>query len=183
LKKEREALRKQAAADHEDSDGSLGSPASTSLEDHFEALSIPEESEGEQSVSPRASSPTFGASASQHHRPSLAHQDTSIYSGLSQCRTSKSTPAMLNQGQTTPPWELPQNTISQHTGPPITPEVKISGSTLTRNAGQDVDADSSPTPDADATPRPLHPSPNLDPEHTPRPAERHRSDLSFAFKR
>jgi serine/threonine-protein kinase RIM15 len=29
----------------EDSDGSLGSPASTSLEDRFEALSIPEESE------------------------------------------------------------------------------------------------------------------------------------------
>ncbi|KXG51936.1 CheY-like superfamily [Penicillium griseofulvum] len=183
LKKEREALRKQAAADHEDSDGSLGSPASTSLEDHFEALSIPEESEGEQSVSPRASSPTVGASVSQHHRPSLAHQDTSIYSGLSQCRTSKSTPTMLNQGQTTPPWDLPQSTSSQPTGPPITPEVKISGSTLTRNAGQDVEPDSSPTPDADATPRPLHPSPNLDPEHTPRPAERHRSDLSFAFKR
>ncbi|KAJ5190057.1 CheY-like superfamily [Penicillium cf. griseofulvum] len=183
LKKEREALRNQSAADHEDSDGSLGSPASTSLEDHFEDLSIPEESEGEESVSPRASSPRFGASASQHHRPSLAHQDASIYSGLAQCRTSKTSPTVLNQGQTTPPWDLPQRTISQPTGPPITPEVKISGSSLTRDAGQDVDTDNSPTPDADATPRPLHPSPSLDPEQTPRPAERHRSDLSFAFKR
>ncbi|KAJ5521140.1 CheY-like superfamily [Penicillium fimorum] len=177
LKKEREALRNQASADHEDSDGSLGSPASTSLEDHFEALSIPEESEGEESVSPRASSPRFGASASQHHRPSLAHQDTSIYSGLSQSRTSKSSPPALSHGHTTPPWDLRQTTISHQTGPPITPEVKISGTALAR------DADCSPTPDADATPRPLHPSPSLDPEQTPRPAGRHRSDLSFTFKR
>ncbi|KAJ6127708.1 hypothetical protein N7471_008925 [Penicillium samsonianum] len=186
LKKEREALRNQAAesADNEDSDGSLGSPASTSLEDRFEALSIPEESEGEESPSPRTSPPRFGASASQYHRPSLAHQDTSIYSGLSQCTTtSKPSPAVLSQGQTTPPWDLPQSTICHPTAPPITPEVKISGSALTRDADSGVDADFSPTPDADATPRPLHPSPNLDPEQTPRPAERHRSDLSFAFKR
>ena len=90
---------------------------------------------------------------------------------------------MLSQGQTTPPWDLPQNTLSHPTGLPITPEVKISGSALTRDADSNVDADCSPTPDAEATPRPLHPSPNLDPEETPRPVERHRSDLSLTFKR
>ncbi|KAJ5817452.1 CheY-like superfamily [Penicillium robsamsonii] len=183
LKKEREALRNQASADHEDSDGSFGSPANTSQEDHFEALSIPEESEGEESVSPRASSPRFGASASQHHRPSLAHQDTSIYSGLSRSRTSQTSPPVLSQGQTTPPWELPPRITSHQPGPPITPEVKLSGNALARDADSGVDADCSPTPDADATPRPLHPSPSLDPEQTPRPAERHRSDLNFIFKR
>ncbi|KAJ5153582.1 CheY-like superfamily [Penicillium coprophilum] len=183
LKKEREALRNQASADHEGSDGSLGSPVSTSLEDHFEALSIPEESEGEESVSPGASSPRFGASASQPHRPSLVHQDTSIYSGPSRRRTSKTSSPPLSQGQTTPPWDLPQSNISHQTSLPITPEVKISGNTVTRDADSGVDADCSPTPDADATPRPLHPSPSLDPEQTPRPVERNRSDLSFTFKR
>ncbi|KAJ5966654.1 hypothetical protein N7501_002902 [Penicillium viridicatum] len=185
LKKEREALRNQAAesANNEDSDGSLGSPASTSLDDRFEALSIPEESEGEEPPSPRTSPSRFAASASQHHRPSLGHQDTSIYSGHSQCCTSTTSPAMLSQGQTTPPWDLPQSTLPHSTAPPITPEVKISGSALTRDADSTVDADCSPTPDAEATPRPLHPSPNLDPEETPRPAERHRSDLSLTFKK
>ncbi|CAG8902441.1 unnamed protein product [Penicillium egyptiacum] len=185
LKKEREALRNQAAecAETEDSDGSLGSPASASLEDRFEALSIPEESEGEEPASPRTSPPRFRSSASQHRRPSLAHQDTSIYFGPSQCTTSQTSVAVLSEGQTTPPWDLLQGSISPPTAPPITPEVKISGSALTRDAGSGVDADSSPTPDAEATPRPLHPSPDLDPEQTPRPAERHRSDLSLKFKR
>ncbi|CAI7612758.1 unnamed protein product [Penicillium discolor] len=185
LKKEREALRNQAAesANNEDSDGSLGSPASTSLDDRFEALSIPEEWEGEEPPSPRTSPSRFAASASQHHRPSLGHQDTSIYSGHSQRCTSTTSPAMLSRGRTTPPWDLPPSTLSHPTGPPITPEVKISGSALTRDADSSVDADCSPTPDAEATPRPLHPSPDLDPEETPRPAERHRSDLGLAFKR
>ncbi|KAJ5462146.1 hypothetical protein N7530_010351 [Penicillium desertorum] len=185
LKKEREALRNQAtgSAEIEDSDGSLGSPASTSLEDRFEALSIPEESEGEEPASPRTSPPRLRASASRPHRPSLAHQDTSIYSGPSRCTTSQTSPAVLNQGQTTPPWDLPQSGISDPTALPITPEVKISGSALMRDAGSGEDADCSPTPDAEATPRPLHPSPDLDPEQTPRPPERHRSDLSFTFKR
>ncbi|KAF4772057.1 hypothetical protein HAV15_005055 [Penicillium sp. str.  len=185
LKKEMEALRNQAAesANNEDSDGSLGSPASTSLDDRFEALSIPEEPESEEPPSPRTSPSRFAASASQHHRPSLGHQDTSIYSGHSQRCTSTTSPAMLSQGQTTPPWDLPQSTLSHPTGPPITPEVKISGSALIRGADSSVDADCSPTPDAEATPRPLHPSPDLDPEETPRPAERHRSDLGLTFKR
>ncbi|KAJ6010245.1 hypothetical protein N7499_004351 [Penicillium canescens] len=175
LKKEREALRNQGdSAYNEESDRSLGSPASTSLEDRFEGLSIPEESEGDDQIGPR-DSPTpsrSGPSTSQHRRPSLSHQDTSIYSGSPASKPS--------QGQTTPPWELAQG-IPHFSGPPITPEVKISGNTLDSGSGPDTDF--SPTPDPDATPRPLHPSPSLDPEQTPRPHERHRSDLSSAFKR
>jgi serine/threonine-protein kinase RIM15 len=184
LKKEREALRYQGAesADNEDSDGSLGSPASTSLEDRFEALSIPEESEGEEPVSPRNSPPRSGGPF-QHHRPSLGHQDTSIYSGIPHNRTSKTSSARLSQGQTTPPWDLPQSTTFHLAAPPITPEVKVSSSSLTPDAGSGMDTDCSPTPDSESTPRPLHPSPGLDPEQTPRPSERHRSDLSSAFKR
>jgi serine/threonine-protein kinase RIM15 len=186
LKKEREALRYQAAesADIEDSDGSLGSPASTSLEERFEALSIPEESEGEEPASPRDSPPGSG-DPFQHNRPSLGHQDTSIYSEVVHQRTSKASPARLSQGQTTPPWNLPQNTTSHRAAPPITPEVKVSGNCLTPEAGSGVDTECSPspTPDSEATPRPLHPSPSLDPEQTPRPPERHRSDLSSAFRR
>ncbi|KAJ5765968.1 uncharacterized protein N7511_003584 [Penicillium nucicola] len=175
LKKEREALRNQGDSGYnEESDGSLGSPASTSLEDRFEGLSIPEESEGDESIDPKDSpSPSVpGPSASQHRRPSLAHHDTSIYSGSPASKTSK--------GHTTPPWELTQPT-SRASGPPITPEVKISG--LAFDSGSGPDTDCSPTPDSEATPRPLHPSPSLDPEHTPRPSERHRSDLSSVFKR
>jgi serine/threonine-protein kinase RIM15 len=184
LKKEREALRYQGAesADNEDSDGSIGSPASTSLEDRFEALSIPEEWEGEEPVSPRDSPPRSG-DPFQQHRPSLEHQDTSIYSGIAHHRTSKASSASLSQGQTTPPWDLPQSTASHLAAPPITPEVKVSGSFLTPDAGSGPDTDCSRTPDSDATPRPLHPSPGPDPEQTPRPPGRHRSDLSSAFKR
>ncbi|KAJ5781354.1 hypothetical protein N7457_006514 [Penicillium paradoxum] len=184
LKKEREALRSQGAefVDNEGSEGSLGSPASTSLEDRFEAVSIPEESEDEEQLSPRHSPSGSGPLAFQHHRPSLAHQDTSIYSGHSQHRQSISSPPMLNQGQKTPPWDLAQCT-SHPAAPPITPEVKISGNVLTPEAGSGADTDCSPTPDSEATPRPLHPSPSPDPEQTPRPAERHRPDLTFTFKR
>ena len=186
LKKEREALRYQGteSADNADSDGSLGSPASMSLEDRFEALSIPEESEGEEPLSPLDCPPRSGGPF-QHHRPSLGHQDTSVYPGIAHHRTSKTSPARLSQGQTTPPWNLPQSTTCHLAAPPITPEVKVSGNSLTPDAGSGVDTDCSPspTPDSEATPRPLHPSPSLDPEQTPRPSERHRSDLSSAFKR
>jgi serine/threonine-protein kinase RIM15 len=175
LKKEREALRNQGdSAYNEESDRSLGSPASMSLDDRFEGLSIPEESEGDDQIGPR-DSPTpsrSGPSTSQHRRPSLSYQDTSIYSGSPASKTS--------QGQTTPPWELAPGT-PHLSGPPITPEVKISGNALDSGSGPDTDF--SPTPDSEATPRPLHPSPSLDPEHTPRPPERHRSDLSSAFRR
>lgn len=176
LKKEREAFRIQAgeSADNEGSEGSLGSPASTSLEERFEALSIPEESEGEEQVNSRDSPSASDPFALQHRRPSLAHQDTSIYSGVSQHCMSKTS--------TTPPWDLPPS-ISHSEAPPITPEVKISGHALTPDTGSGADTDCSPTPDSEATPRPLHPSPTLDPEQTPRPTARHRSDLSFALKR
>ncbi|CAI7600377.1 unnamed protein product [Penicillium bialowiezense] len=182
LKKEREALRNLGtpSVDNEDSDGSLGSPANTSLGDRFEALSIPEESEGEEPLSPRDSPPVSGGPFSSH-RPSMAHQDTSIYSGSPYHPASKTSPVALGQGQTTPPWDMPQST-SQLTGP-ITPEVKISGTSLGSDGASGPDAEFSPTPDSEATPRPLHPSPGPDPEQTPRPSERHRSDLSLAFKR
>ncbi|KAJ5334400.1 uncharacterized protein N7506_008183 [Penicillium brevicompactum] len=167
LKKEREALRNLGgqSVDNEDSDGSLGSPASTSLGDRFEALSIPEEWEGEEPLSPRDSPPVSGGPFSPH-RPSLAHQDTSIHSGSPYNRASQTSPGTLGQGQTTPPWDLPQDTTSQSTGP-ITPEVKISGTSLTPDAATGRDAECSPTPDSEATPRPLHPSPDPDPEQTP----------------
>lgn len=167
LKKEREALRNRGEGDA-DSDGPLGSPASTSLEDRFEGLSIPEESETEEPMSPGHSPPRENqSSSSQNRRPSLTHQNSSIYSGPTS-RPSVKTGS--DSGQTTPPWELSSDTPN-----PITPEVKVSGSRLTTDTGTDTDC--SPTPDAEATPRPLHPSPNLDPEETPRAPERYRSDL------
>ncbi|CAG8944409.1 unnamed protein product [Penicillium salamii] len=184
LKKEREALRNLGApsVDNEDSEGSLGSPASTSIEDRFEALSIPEESEGDESLGPR-DSPPRSSGPFESHRPSLAHQDTSIYSGAPDHRPAQTGPMTSSRGQTTPPWDLGQRTTLRLPAP-ITPEVKISGTWLapdTESGDSGVDADCSPTPDSEATPRPLHPSP--DPEETPRPSERHRSDLSLAFQR
>ncbi|KAJ5555875.1 CheY-like superfamily [Penicillium sp. DV-2018c] len=182
LKKEREALRSHAeSADHTTSEGSLGSPASTGFEDRFEALSIPEESEGE--VSPRDSPSGSRTSEFQRHRPSLAHHDTSVYSGRTQDRGQKTKPDTSNEGQRTPPWDMSAGTTLHPTASPLTPEVKSSGNVTTPEPGSDVDPDGSPTLDAEATPRPLHPSPNLDPEETPRAPERHRSDLSSLFKR
>ncbi|CAG8104580.1 unnamed protein product [Penicillium olsonii] len=183
LKKEREAMRglSTPSVDNEDSDGSLGSPASTSLEDRFEALSIPEEPEAEESLDPRES-PRFGDTFDPH-RPSLVHQDTSIYSKTPEHRPAQATSTTSSHGQVTPPWDQAQST-TPHLPVPITPELKISGTSMTSDGDSGDsggDADCSPTPDSEATPRPLHPSP--DPEQTPRPSERHRSDLSYAFKR
>ncbi|KAJ5592010.1 uncharacterized protein N7459_002379 [Penicillium hispanicum] len=178
LKKEREALRRRSGdyTDTDFDDGPLGSPASTSLEDRFEALSIPEESEVEEPISPRGSPPLDSASSiADQRRPSLAHQDTSIYSGpTSHPSVSQRSPESSKPGQTTPPWEQGKGHDSGID--PITPEVKVSGA-LSTGGSSGVDTDCSPTPDSEATPRPLHPSPNLDPEQTPRAPERYRSDL------
>ena len=173
LKKEREALRKQRDSDA-DSDGPLGSPGSTSLEDRVEGLSIPEESESEEPVSPR-DSPMQSSLSPQGRRPSLTRHDTSIYSGSTSSPFSKSSFDRLKHGQTTPPREVTPGTAPN----PITPEVKISDSTSTADFGSRVDSDCSPTRDSEATPRPTHPSPNLDPEETPRAPERFRSNLSL----
>ncbi|KAJ5316398.1 hypothetical protein N7476_006705 [Penicillium atrosanguineum] len=170
LKKEREALRNQRDAD--DSDGPLGSPGSTSLEDRFEGLSIPEESETEEPLSPRDSPPQPSLSPSQAHRPSLTHHDTSIYSGPSS-PLSKTSIGKLKHGQTTPPGGLTPSGAPN----PITPEVKITDDTT--DSGFGFDTDCSPTPDSEATPRPSHPPSNLDPEETPRPPERYRPDFSL----
>ncbi|KAJ5117983.1 hypothetical protein N7526_011006 [Penicillium atrosanguineum] len=170
LKKEREALRNQRDAD--DSDGPLGSPGSTSLEDRFEGLSIPEESETEEPLSPRDSPPQPSLSPSQAHRPSLTHHDTSIYSGPSS-PLSKTSIGKLKHGQTTPPGGLTPSGAPN----PITPEVKITDDTT--DSGSGFDTDCSPTPDSEATPRPSHPPSNLDPEETPRPPERYRPDFSL----
>ena len=168
LKKEREALRSKSGelADGED-DGPLGSPASTGLEDSLEGLSIPEESEIEEPLSPRGSPPPGETGSSDdRRRPSLSHYDTEIYSGpTSHPVGSNTSPDRLKPGHTTPPWEQSQ-------AGPITPEVKVTGNL--GDTGSGVDTDCSPTPDSEATPRPLHPSPNLDPEDTPRPLERYR---------
>lgn len=166
LKKEREALRIRGDGDA-DSSSPLASPAHASLEERFEGLSIPEESEVEEPLSPRQSPPE---NAPQSRRPSLTHRTTSIYSGPISHPAPKSSSDSLKRGQTTPPWEQ-----STDTSTPITPDVKLSGIPSATNTG--TDADDSPTLDAEATPRPLHPSPNLDPEQTPRAPERYRSDL------
>ncbi|KAJ5085127.1 hypothetical protein N7532_009898 [Penicillium argentinense] len=175
LKKEREALRRQSGEFATTSDdGSLGSPASTSLEERFEGMSIPEESEAEEHLSPRGSPPPLRTSSAspgpQPSRPFLSHHDTSVYSGpTSHPSISQASSESFYQGQTTPPWH--------GTGLPITPEVKVSSSLLSAEYSTVVDTDNCPSPDAEATPRPLHPSPSLDTDNTPRPGERHRSDL------
>lgn len=171
LKKEREALRRRSG-DFVDSDldeGPLGSPASTSLEERFEGLSIPEESETEYpplSPTQSQSGPTSSFNSNQS-RPSLTHYDTELYNGPTShpSRTPKI-------GQTTPPSDTGRSDRD-----PITPGVRGSGDALSADASSGLDTDTSPTPDSEATPRPIHRSPNLDPEQTPRPPDRHRADL------
>ncbi|KAJ5875118.1 uncharacterized protein N7473_012465 [Penicillium subrubescens] len=180
LKKEREAMRKAGESDTDE--GLLGSPASTSLEERFEGMSIPEESEYDEPLSPRDSPPEHQLSPSRR-RPSLAHHDTSIYSGpTSHPSDSKSSLEGLKQGQTTPPGDLSRGANAGLGVTPITPEVKISDNASNAEGGSGGDTDTSPTPDAEATPRPLHPSPNLDAEQTPRAPDRYRSSLP-TFKR
>jgi serine/threonine-protein kinase RIM15 len=181
LKKEREALRKAGESDTDE--GPLGSPASTSLEERFDGMSIPEESEYEEPLSPRGSPPELQLSSSRR-RPSLTHHNTSIYSGpTSHPGGSKSSSEGLKQGQTTPPGDLVTGAANVGLGvTPITPEVKISDNGSNTEAGSGGDTDTSPTPDAEATPRPLHPSPSLDAEQTPRAPDRYRSSMS-TFKR
>lgn len=175
LKKERDALRSKSGefADMED-DGALGSPASTGLEDRLEGLSIPEESEIEEPLSPRESPPTeSGSSAARRRRPSISHYATEIYSGpTSNPVVPKINSGGLNPGQTTPPWERSQG--SRSNPGPITPEVKVTGYVPTADNYLDMEADCSLTPESEATPRPPHHSPSLDPEETPRPPERYR---------
>jgi len=174
LMKEREALRNQRGADA-DGEGPLGSPGSASLEERFEGLSIPEESEIEEPVSPRDSPTPSSSSPSRGRGPSLAHHDTSIYSGSTSNAVSMTGFNRPKHGQNTPPGNVTPGTAPN----PITPEVKISDSTATADSDSGVDTDCSPTPDSEATPRPMHLSPNLDPEETPRAPERYRSDLSL----
>jgi serine/threonine-protein kinase RIM15 len=88
----------------------------------------------------------------------------------------------LKQGQTTPPGDLSRGANAGLGVTPITPEVKISDNASNTEGGSGGDTDTSPTPDAEATPRPLHPSPNLDAEQTPRAPDRYRSSLP-TFKR
>lgn len=180
LKKEREALRRKSGEFASGSDdGSLGSPASTSLEERFEGMSIPEESEIDEQLSPKHSPPAGLASTSpstspsQRNRTTLGHHETSIYSGpTSHPSVSKASSESLDQGQTTPPWELNRGNA------PITPDVKTTSSLLSAEYSSGVETDFSPTPDAEATPRPLHPSPTPESQETPRPSERYRMDLS-----
>lgn len=191
LKKEREALRRQSGefgagvGVGSDDGGSIGSPASTSLEERFEGMSIPEESEGDEQLSPGESgsgSPRNLSSSRESHqrRPSFGHRDTSIFSGptshpsisrsMSKSEDKAKTSPDTNQGQTTPPWD-----IAGGGGAPITPDVKNLSNFLSPDSG--VDTDYSVMNDAEATPRPLHPSP-IPEDVTPRPGERYRSDLS-----
>ncbi|KAJ5157853.1 uncharacterized protein N7482_008953 [Penicillium canariense] len=181
LKKEREALRKAGESDTDE--GPLGSPASMSLEDRFEGMSIPEESEYDEPLSPRDSPPGNKLLSPPRCRPSLTHQDTSIYSGsTSHPSVSKASSESLEQSQTTPPRDFSKGANPGLGVTPITPELKVPDDMLSTESSSGVDTDTSPTPDAEATPRPLHPSPPLDAEATPRAPGRYRSDRSF-FKR
>ena len=180
LKKEREAMRNKSGeyTDTEVDEEPLGSPVSTRLSDRFEGLSIPEESEVDDSLGPRNSPLPEPASLTAHRRrPSIAHYDTSIYSGsTSHPSVAKSSSDSLKQGQITPPWQ--QSRGSSSDVDPITPEVKVSGHALSADGSSSVGTDCNPTPDSEATPRPLHMSPSLDPEQTPRAPERYRTNLS-----
>ncbi|KAJ5475309.1 hypothetical protein N7539_008375 [Penicillium diatomitis] len=173
LKKEREALRKAGESDQDDV--SFGSPASTSMGECFEGTSIPEESEYEEPLSPRDSPPTKISPSLR--RPSVTHQNTSIYAGPTSMPKNAQAPHTLavQKGQKTPPGERTQGGETTSSSTPITPVFKSSDSLLSAEGGSGGDSDASRTPDAEATPRPSHPSPGLDAEDTPRPPERYRS--------
>lgn len=174
LKKEREALRRRSGDFADDTDeGPLGSPASTSLEERFEGLSIPEEPETDEanlspSQSPQSEPTSSYKSSSQRRRPSLTHHDTEIYNGPTSHPSEKA-----KLGEMTPP----SGTGRADQGP-ITPVVRGSSNALSADGSSGVDADTSPTPDSEATPRPIHLYPEIDPEETPRAPDRYRSDLS-----
>ncbi|EPS31576.1 hypothetical protein PDE_06531 [Penicillium oxalicum 114-2] len=176
LKKEREALRKAGESDSDE--GLLGSPASTSIEECIEGMSIPEEPEDEEPLSPRDSPPNI--SSPSLRRPSITHQTTSIYSGPTRIPNNAHVQQkeVFLQGQTTPPGGRGKGVIGGLSGAPITPEVKSTGSTLHAEGGSGGESDASRTPDAEATPRPALPSPGLDTEQTPRAPGRYRSHKS-----
>ncbi|KAJ5801919.1 uncharacterized protein N7503_004369 [Penicillium pulvis] len=173
LKKEREALRRRSGeyVDTDTDDGPLGSPASTSLEERFEGLSIPEESEAEEALS-MEDSPPVDESKSSRRRPSLAHHNTEIYNGL----PPTSHAAFKGSERATKPGPSTPREMSGNSSP-ITPEINVGADS------SGTDTDGKPMSDSEATPRPQQPSPSLDTEETPRPPERYRSDLSSAFKR
>ncbi|KAJ5641306.1 hypothetical protein N7490_005306 [Penicillium lividum] len=174
LKKEREALRRRSGEyiDTDNDDGPLGSPASTSMEERFEGLSIPEESEAEDGLGIRNSPPVDGSTCAR--RPSLAHHDTEIYNGppLSSHAALKSAEG-AKSAPTTPPWEMSGNKS------PVTPEIHVAGNDSS-SSGAD---DGKPMSDSEATPRPQQLSPSLASDETPRPPGRYRPDLSSVFKR
>lgn len=179
LKKEMEALRRRSGEyiDTDTDEGLLGSPASTSLEERFESLSIPEESEAEDPISIKSSPPMAESPNFTNRRPSLSHYDTEIYSGALPTSHPSISKSPTKPGQITPPW------AKDNKSGPITPEVKVSGTLAADNSGADTDSSPTPDADADATPRPMHPSPDLDSDETPRPSDRYRSDLSSTLKR
>lgn len=180
LKKEREALRKAGESDTDE--GPLGSPASTSLEERFEDMGIPEDFECDEPLSPRDPPPKHQLSPARR-RLSLAHEDTSICAGpTSHPVGSKSSLEGLKQGRTTLPGDLAKGANAGLGVGPITQAVKTLDNSSNTDGGSGGDTDASPTPDAEATPRPLHPSPSPDTEETPRAPERYRSSMS-TFKR
>ncbi|KAJ5900090.1 hypothetical protein N7495_004834 [Penicillium taxi] len=157
LQKEREALR-NAVNDYAstDDDGPLGSPSSVSLEEHMEGLCILEESENDEQSISRRESPS-PESASRRQRSSLPGP-------------SHTSPRRLKFSQST--------AREKHHGmnAPITPELKFTADPST-DSSSGIEIDASPTPeDSESTPRPFHPSPDLESEETPRP-DRYR-DLS-----
>lgn len=168
LKRERETLEKIKGGDSDDNGGKvedvLGSSSSTGLEDRFEDFNVHESAVPSQ-VNPGHSLPPMepGSSFTSHaRRPSISHNDTAIFSGPPADKT-----VFQNKGQSTPP--DPADSLEPGRVNPITPSIQMSATDCATES-------SSPIPDFETTPRPLHtPSPNLNPEDTPRPVDRGRS--------
>lgn len=168
LKRERETLEKIRGGDSDDDSGkedALGSSSSTGLEDKFEDFNV-RESTIPSEVSPKqCPSPQVPESSAPSHarRPSISHCDTSIFSGPAS--GDKNSTGLLNKGQSTPPEPRTSGDKLEPGLNPNTPSIQMSAADCP-----------SPTPDSEATPRPIHtPLSNLDSEETPRPMDRGRS--------
>lgn len=159
LKKERETLEKIKGGEADNNDGAVEDTfdsGSTGLEDKFEGINVGEDS------ATATMSPKQSPSDNHLRRPSISQRDTSIFSGPGSVSES------LGNHPTTSVTSAPAEGLTSN---PITPSIQMSA------APTETETDrSSPIPDSEATPRPVHtPSPNLDPEDTPRQVERGRS--------
>ncbi|XHG03667.1 hypothetical protein AWENTII_006968 [Aspergillus wentii] len=170
LKKERESLERgrnvNSEAIEESGEESPESLPSTGLEDKFNDLYIPEESEesvGDE-IGPKET-PSPNEPESSEMTPMMTFSESPSRS-QTYAEVLAHTSDPENKGQSTPPMaSADTGALNSETTGPNTPSMKT-----TKDTGFGPDADIDPTLDSEATPRPLHtPLPNLDPEQTPRP--------------